>query len=90
MGNFDMDNEIGLGFGSSYSMRAESLENELDLSPTSWNWLVECNDDLAINVVDHQCQSCGSFLAARYNTMFEVSGVISANDAAMHSYQFPK
>jgi hypothetical protein len=91
MGSFDMENEIGLDLGSSHLMGAESLVNDLDLSPTSRNGLVECSDDLTTNVVDHQCQSCGSFLAARYNTTLEASGVvISTDDKAMHSYQFPK
>jgi hypothetical protein len=90
MGSFDIENEIGLDFGSSHLMGAESLENDLDLSLTSRNLLVECSDDLTTNVADHQCQSCGSFLAAPYNTTLEVSGVISTDDKAMHSYQFPK
>jgi hypothetical protein len=90
MGSFDMDNEIGLDFGSSYSMGAEFLENELDLSPYSLNRLVEFSDDLTINVVDHQCQNCGSFLAAQYNHKLDVSGIISTNNEAMPSSRIPK
>jgi hypothetical protein len=90
MGSFDIDNEIDFGFGSSYSMGAESLENDQDFSPTTSHTRVECNDDLTINALSDQCQSCGSFLAAQSNTMLEASGVMSTGYKAMDSYQFPK